>query len=80
MLDPVTGLPVYQGDCFINFTVLIPYSLVGNATTPTHTGKVLQYGHGLFGDQGEVEVGYLDSEANTYGYGERDDARAPAQL
>jgi len=68
VLNPATGLPVFQGYCYINFTVLIPYSLVGNATNPPRAGKVLQYGHGLFGDQGEVEVGYLDQEANQYGY------------
>lgn len=70
VLDPTTGLPVYQGDCYINFTVLLPYSCVGNATAPPHACKVVQYGHGLFGDQSEVEVGYLDAEANQYGYGE----------
>ncbi len=44
----------------MTFTVLIPKSLVTNRTT----GGVLQYGHGLFGDQGEIDVGYLDDEAN----------------
>lgn len=44
VLDPRTGLPVYQGMCSINFTVLVPASLAGNATTPPAVGKVVQYG------------------------------------
>jgi len=40
VLDPTTGLPVYQGLTPVNFTVLIPASLAANATT----GKVVQYG------------------------------------
>eukprot|EP00002_Diphylleia_rotans_P011504 TRINITY_DN2272_c0_g1_i1.p1 TRINITY_DN2272_c0_g1~~TRINITY_DN2272_c0_g1_i1.p1 ORF type:complete len:652 (-),score=111.06 TRINITY_DN2272_c0_g1_i1:268-2223(-) len=58
------GNPVYQGDVNIDFTVLIPRSLV-NAPRP---GRILQYGHGLFGGQGEVETGYLSEIANRYGY------------
>ncbi len=29
---------------------------------------LLQYGHGLFGDQGEVETGYLVAQADAHGY------------
>ena len=35
----------------------------------THSPPLLlQYGHGLFGSQSEVESGYLEAEANEYGY------------
>jgi len=29
---------------------------------------LLQYGHGLFGSQEEVETGYLTAQADSYGY------------
>jgi len=58
------GLPVYQGLVPVNFTLLVPRSLVENRTT----GGVLQYGHGLFGSREEVDEGYLDAEANEHGW------------
>jgi hypothetical protein len=45
--------PIFQNYQPINFTVLIPRSLVMNGTK----GRVLQYGHGLFGAQDEVQTG-----------------------
>eukprot|EP00049_Salpingoeca_infusionum_P018359 m.356907 g.356907 ORF g.356907 m.356907 type:complete len:654 (+) comp17657_c0_seq1:91-2052(+) len=60
--DPNT--PLYNGQGLVTFTVVIPDSLVQNGTK----GAVMQYGHGLFGSQSEVEVGYLGDEANRYGY------------
>ena len=58
------GMPVFQGYANANFTVLVPQSLVTNGTT----GSALQYGHGLFGSQREVQSGYLEDEANREGY------------
>lgn len=59
------GLPEYQSMQPVNFTVRIPWSL----TTANHTpGRIVQYGHGLFGEQTEVRAGYLGEEANKYGY------------
>lgn len=49
------GLPVYQGLVPVNFTLLVPKSLVQNRTK----GPVLQYGHGLFGSRSEVQEGYV---------------------
>lgn len=60
--DPNTAL--FNGEHEVSFTVLIPKSLVLNRTA----GAVLQYGHGLFGSQQEVDTGYLEDEANRYGY------------
>eukprot|EP00054_Salpingoeca_dolichothecata_P016522 m.96985 g.96985 ORF g.96985 m.96985 type:complete len:639 (-) comp22014_c0_seq1:116-2032(-) len=48
----------------VQFTILIPYKPVVNGTTV----GVMQYGHGLFGSQSEVNTGYLDAEADKYGY------------
>jgi hypothetical protein len=64
VLDPQTGLPVYQEDSTVPFTVLIPRSIVTSGVP----GAVLQYGHGLLGGKGEVTSGYLQSIANRYGY------------
>ena len=55
VLDPVTGLPVYQEDSEVEFTVLIPRSIVESG----QPGAILQYGHGLLGGRGEVGTGYL---------------------
>jgi hypothetical protein len=56
--------PVFQGYAKARFTVLIPRSVVTNH----QPGRIVQYGHGLFGDQGEVESGYLQDQADRYGY------------
>ena len=73
-LDPVRssrlvldsrGLPVCQGVARFNFTVVIPHS-VANGTFAD--GGFVQYGHGLFGGQGEVQDDYLGDFADEYGY------------
>lgn len=64
VLDPATGLPVFQKFVDFDFEVVIPDS-VAAAGKPA---KVLQYGHGLFGDHGEVEENYLATFANENGY------------
>jgi hypothetical protein len=64
ILDPATGLPVFQKFVDFDFEVVVPLS-VAAAGVPA---KVLQYGHGLFGDHGEVEVSYLASFAQEHGY------------
>lgn len=58
------GLPVFQSNVDFDFEVVIPNS-VAAAGKPA---KVLQYGHGLFGDHGEVEEGYLAGMAEAHGY------------
>jgi hypothetical protein len=57
-------MPYYNGDTEVPFTILIPRS----AATRTEPLKLLQYGHGLLGDQDEVFAGYLGEVADQYGY------------
>ena len=38
------------------------------ANTTLSPPLLLQYGHGLFGTQKEVTSGYLEAQANQYGY------------
>jgi hypothetical protein len=57
--------PVYQGDVVATFTVLVPHSVANSSIFPA---MALQYGHGLFGDQSEIESGYLQAQADKYGY------------
>lgn len=58
------GMPFYNGDTSVHFTIRIPRTAV-NDPRPL---KLLQYGHGLLGDQGEVGAGYLGEMAERYGY------------
>ncbi|MFM7203949.1 MAG: hypothetical protein ACKO6N_24475 [Myxococcota bacterium] len=58
------GKPVFQGWTWVPGTVRIPHTLLTNP----RGGRLLQYGHGLLGGQGEVESGYLGEIANRYGY------------
>ena len=44
--------------------MLIPHSIANGTLSPW----LLQYGHGLFGNQKEVESSYLEAQANAYGY------------
>jgi len=60
-----SGLPTFQSYINVSFTVAIPNS-VANGTFKD--ASFVQYGHGLFGSQGEVETGYLSSWADQYGY------------
>lgn len=58
------GNPVYQGTMRATFEILIPRSVVGANAKPA---RVVQYGHGLFGDKSEVETGYLGEDADRSG-------------
>ena len=58
------GMPTYNGDTTVPFTVIIPQSLI----TDPHPAPIVQYGHGLFGSQDEVEAGYLAELANQHGW------------
>lgn len=58
------GNPVFQGWTWVTGEVRIPHTLLDNP----RPGRLLQYGHGLLGGQGEVESGYLGEIANRYGY------------
>jgi len=58
------GNPVFQGYANCTFLVHIPTSLVANQTS----GRVMQYGHGLFGSQNEINNEYLEEIGNVYGY------------
>jgi hypothetical protein len=58
------GLPYHNGTTTVEFTVVIPNSVMESG----EPGAILQYGHGLLGDQGEVTSGYLAELADTYGY------------
>lgn len=58
------GLPVFQGWTNSTFIVNIPVSLVAQG----QSGRILQYGHGLFGSETEINGSYLQEIANDYGY------------
>ena len=58
------GMPMYMGETEREFTVIVPRSLWDEG----QSGAIVQYGHGLLGDQSEVEGGYLGKVANRYGY------------
>jgi hypothetical protein len=59
------GQVVQQGETSVRFLVRVPCSI---ANDPGQGGRVLQYGHGLLGDLGEAEAGYLSEMANRYRY------------
>ncbi len=58
------GLPYYNGDQDVEFTVRIPCSLIREP----RAGRLVQYGHGLLGSQSEVYTGWLSETANRYGW------------
>eukprot|EP00041_Stephanoeca_diplocostata_P006054 m.74074 g.74074 ORF g.74074 m.74074 type:complete len:677 (-) comp16145_c0_seq1:149-2179(-) len=58
------GNPVYQGDTYATFEVVIPNSLVGSG----RVGRFVQFGHGMFSDKSDVEIEYLAEEADRFGY------------
>jgi hypothetical protein len=58
------GMPYYNGDTTVPFTIRVPRT----AQTDPRPLKLLQYGHGLLGDQDEVGSGYLGEMADRYGY------------
>ena len=58
------GMPYQNGETTVPFTVIVPDSVVA-AGVPA---PIIQYGHGLLGDQGEVETGWISDFSNQYGY------------
>lgn len=58
------GLPTYNGEAQIPFTIRVPCSLL----LDPRPGKLVQYGHGLLGDRSEVRTGYLSDMADRYGW------------
>eukprot|EP01094_Clydonella_sp_ATCC50884_P010458 TRINITY_DN2011_c0_g1_i3.p1 TRINITY_DN2011_c0_g1~~TRINITY_DN2011_c0_g1_i3.p1 ORF type:complete len:365 (-),score=93.14 TRINITY_DN2011_c0_g1_i3:81-1175(-) len=58
------NMPVFQGYTNVSFTVQISNKVVDDG----QPGMVVQYGHGLFGSQREVSSGWLQSQADTYGW------------
>jgi len=58
------GQPYYNGDTTVPFTILIPRTAHDNPRPL----PIMQYGHGLLGDQDEVFSGYLGEMANLYGF------------
>ncbi|MEZ4235635.1 MAG: hypothetical protein R3F59_05635 [Myxococcota bacterium] len=56
LVRDAAGMPVYQADTEVPFLVRIPCSI---AADPGTGGRVLQYGHGLFGSLDEARGGYL---------------------
>jgi hypothetical protein len=58
------GMPYYNGEQDVDFTVRIPCSLINEP----RAGRLVQYGHGLLGDQSEVYTGWLSEAANEYGW------------
>jgi hypothetical protein len=66
------GMPVYQTMAWIKFTVVIPVSVAQRARDGNGRGgkrvRVVQYGHGLFGQQSEVLQSYLSAQADQRRY------------
>lgn len=58
------GMPYYNGETTVPFTVIVPNSVWNNATP----AAIMQYGHGLLGGQGEVQNSYLAELADEHGY------------
>jgi hypothetical protein len=58
------GSPVYNGTAEVSFTVLVPCSVMA----APGTGKLLQYGHGIFGTRDEVRADYLAKLAQDNGW------------
>jgi hypothetical protein len=57
------GLPFRNGDTAVPFLVRVPCSVL---LDPSEGARVVQYGHGLFGDRFEAETGWLSEAANTH--------------
>lgn len=55
------GMPFQNGTTEVDFLVRIPCSLLAD---PTEGGRVVQYGHGLFGDADEARTGWLSELAD----------------
>ncbi|MFZ5481231.1 MAG: hypothetical protein ACOZNI_31015 [Myxococcota bacterium] len=57
------GMPYQNGTTTVPFTIVVPQTAVDDPRPL----KLLQYGHGLLGEQDEVHSGYLGEMANRYG-------------
>jgi hypothetical protein len=64
VLDAAGGVS-QQGETNPRFLVRIPCSV---AADPQSGARLMQYGHGLLGDLGEAEAGYLSELANEHRY------------
>jgi hypothetical protein len=58
------GMPYANGTTTVPFTIVVPRTAVENPRPL----KLVQYGHGLLGDQDEVEGQYLAEMADRYGW------------
>ncbi|MFT4976045.1 MAG: hypothetical protein ACI8S6_001940, partial [Myxococcota bacterium] len=58
------GMPYYNGETTVPFTVIVPRSVWESA----EPAGIIQYGHGLLGSQGEVESSYLAQLGHEHGY------------
>jgi hypothetical protein len=58
------GMPFADGESTAEFIVRVPCSVA----TGGQPARLVQYGHGFFGNIGEVETGWLAEWANNYGY------------
>jgi len=59
------GIPVYQGEVSVPFTVAIPYKCVGVGAEKC---PILVFGHGLLGDRTQVLGNHHQDVANNHGY------------
>ena len=60
------GMPTRNGTTEVEVLLRIPCSLIDQEAP--RSGRVVQYGHGLLGDRGEAESGYLSRMANQFGW------------
>lgn len=57
-------MPDMAGETTVPFTIVVPMTAIEDPRPL----PLVQYGHGLLGDQGEVRGGYLAEMANDYGW------------
>lgn len=65
------GMPTVQGTTDVRFILRVPCSVAYGADRSgpvARSAGILQYGHGLLGDAGEVNGGYLADMADRYGW------------
>ncbi len=62
----IDALPVRNGDFTAEFICNIPRSVTADGNDPVLPGRGAIYGHGLLGDQGEVNAGNVRTMANTH--------------
>ena len=59
--------PIRNGDVRVNFLILVPCDLVypaAEGTPPPQAQRLVQFGHGLFGERSELRQRWLDDIAN----------------